>query len=316
MVRFLLFGGSLGTASAESTCVQSMGWVRTVDRRLVHRNAIAEVLLTDLIQTSAARFEVAAQWPRSHRVYRPNGEGRHDPMLILETVRQTGLALSHFGFGVDFDQRSVMRDVGFSLDTTLEPRSARSATNLEIAVRCENISRRGSALRSMTVVLDFAVNGTIFATGTGGISWVSARVYQALRARSAPLTAVAEQQSEPARATPHASTNRSAADALITLDTGSAQHVKLVIPKDHPVYFDHQLDHAPGMLLIDAAWQAASAIRGDSARLVGAWMQCPAFTELNLSTSIDLKPTPGGAMTFSVEQGGRETASGTLEIAG
>lgn len=79
-----------------------LSWERTVDRALVHRDAIAEVLLTDIVQLDETSFEVAAQWSRSHRVYRPDRDGRHDPMLLLETVRQTGLALSHHGFGVPF----------------------------------------------------------------------------------------------------------------------------------------------------------------------------------------------------------------------
>ena len=90
----------MGTCLTESDAAGLLSWTRTVDRALVHRDAIAEVLLTDVIQLSETEFVIGAQWPRSHRVYRPDTDGRHDPMLILETVRQTGLALSHVGFGV------------------------------------------------------------------------------------------------------------------------------------------------------------------------------------------------------------------------
>ncbi len=305
----------MGSPGAESATTRTMGWTRTIDRRLVHRDAIAEVLLTDLVQLADRTFEVAAQWPRSHRVYRPDSAGRHDPMLILETVRQAGLALSHFGFGVDFEQQSVMRDVGFNLDAAIEPRALTAATNLEIAVRCEDVVRRGNALRSMTVVLDFAVDGASFATGTGGISWVSPRTYQALRARTTPQLRTAVESARLGGGQPRATRTRSAADALIAPSAGSSPHRELVIPLNHPVYFDHPLDHAPGMLLIDAAWQAAAEWRGTEARLVGASMQCPAFTELNQATSIKIEPGPGSSLAFSVEQSGRTTAWGTFQLA-
>ena len=90
----------MGTHGTESEAARSPSLDHTIDRPLVHRNAIAEVLLTDVRQLSAIEFAVAAQWPRSHRVYRPDRDGRHDPMLTLETIRQAGLALSHFGYGV------------------------------------------------------------------------------------------------------------------------------------------------------------------------------------------------------------------------
>lgn len=100
---------------------RTLRWDHAIDRSLVHRDSIAEVLLTDLIRLDETQLLVAAQWPRSHRVYRPDRDGRHDPMLILESIRQTGLALSHYAFGVGFGEQSLMRDVSFVLDPRGEP---------------------------------------------------------------------------------------------------------------------------------------------------------------------------------------------------
>ena len=150
-----------------------LSWQRTVDRALVHRNAIAEVLLTDIVQLDRTSFEVAAQWSRSHRVYRPDQDGRHDPMLLLETVRQAGLALSHFGFGVPFEFKSVMHDVGFRTWPEAEPRALHAATNVSIQVQCENVVMRGDQLRSMTVVLAMSADGVHFATGSGTLELVA-----------------------------------------------------------------------------------------------------------------------------------------------
>ena len=294
---------------------QGLTWDRTIDRTLVHRDSIAEVLLTDLIRLADTEFLVAAQWPRSHRVYRPDPIGRHDPMLILESIRQSGLAVSHFAFGVGFDQQSLMRDVSFVLDQQTEPRALLRATNLAITVSCRDVIIRAGQLRGMTIALSFAADDLRFATGAGTIRWISAQSYAALRARGGIRRdwdqlrwsgAIPPRLPSPIRALP---------DVLITAESGPGGRRRLVVPLDNPVYFDHPLDHAPGMLLIDAAWQAALDQRADDARLVGCTLDCPAFTELGVDTDILLRPVSSDTTEFSVQQHGRETASGSLRMA-
>ena len=290
-------------------------WDHTIDRTLVHRDSIAEVLLTDLIQLGDTDFLVAAQWPRSHRVYRPDRNGRHDPMLILESIRQSGLAVSHLGFGVGFDQQSLMRDVGFVLDQRTEPRALLRATNLSIAVSCRDVITRAGRLRGMTLDLSFAADELAFATGRGTIRWISSQSYAALRARGG-IRLDWDQLRWSSTIPPRVpSAIRATADVLISADSGPGPRRRLVVPLDHPVYFDHALDHAPGMLLIDAAWQAAAEQRGDGARLISCTLDCPAFTELGVDTDILLRPTSSDTTEFTVHQHGHATASGTLRVA-
>jgi len=290
-------------------------WDRTIDRSLVHRDSIAEVLLTDLIRVDAAEFLVAAQWPRSHRVYRPDPIGRHDPMLVLESIRQAGLAVSHFGFGVGFDQQSLMRDVSFALDQQTEPRALLKSTNIAITVSCRDVITRAGRLRGMTLDLSFAADDLPFASGAGTIRWISAQSYAALRARGG--TRLDWDQLRWSTVVPPRTTSaiRAGADGLLTPEPGSGPRRRLVVPLDHPVYFDHALDHAPGMLLIDAAWQAEFERRGGRGRLVGCALDCPTFTELGVDTDIVLTPVSSDTTEFAVHQDGRSTATGYLRIA-
>lgn len=294
---------------------QSLRWERTIDRTLVHRDSIAEVLLTDLVGLEDTEFLVAAQWPRSHRVYRPDQLGRHDPMLILESIRQSGLAVSHFAFGVGFDQQSLLRDVSFILDQQTEPRAVLRATNIAITVSCRDVILRAGRLRGMTVVLSFAADDVPFATGRGTIRWISAASYAALRARGG-IRPDWDQLRWSSTIPPRSQSSiRAMSDVLIAAEPGPGNLRRLVTPLDHPVYFDHPLDHAPGMLLIDAAWQAALEQRADDARLVGCVLDCPAFTELGVDTDILLRRVSSDTSEFSVRQQGRETASGSLRMA-
>lgn len=299
-----------------------------IDRGLVHRNAVAEVLLTDIVPLTGTDFVVGAQWPRSHRVYRPDADGRHDPMLLLETVRQVGLALSHSAFGVDLSQRSVMRDLDFRLDPVWEPRARRCATNVTIEVHCENISRRGGALKGMTVILALSADGHRFATGTGTIRWLAPESYLKFRARAGLRPDWQRRFGEERRLldAPPASGQptdfRDSIDSLIAAEpaaehaTGRKAVRRLLVPVHHPVYFDHPLDHVPGMVVVDAAWQAALAMRpGSRARLIGCRMDCPAFTELDDPVDIEVELASGGSTAlFAVTQRGRATATGSLQL--
>jgi hypothetical protein len=113
-----------------------------------------------------------------------------------------------------------------------------------------------------------------------------------------------------------ASRFRTTADALVAAEDRTPQQRRMLVPVDHPVYFDHPLDHVPGMLLIDAAWQAASSVLpAGLARLVECSMKCPAFTELVGDTWIHLDPVGSGQIGFRIEQDGRTTATGNFQLA-
>src|SRR5690242_5986532 len=78
-----------------------------VPRALVHRRAVAEVLLTDWCTDGPGHHRVAAQWPRHHCFYRVH-DGRHDPLLVAETIRQTGILLSTTALDVPADHHVLM----------------------------------------------------------------------------------------------------------------------------------------------------------------------------------------------------------------
>lgn len=49
----------------------------------------------------------------------------------------------------------------------------------------------------------------------------------------------------------------------------------------HPVLFDHAVDHAPGMLLLEAARQAAHAVGGGSSTVFGMRTHFARYVELD-----------------------------------
>lgn len=298
------------TTVAETGPPTGLSWSRTVDRRLVHRDALAEVLLTDVQRIDSTRFAVAAQWPRSHRVYRPDATGRPDPMLVLETVRQVGLAVSHLGFAVPADHQALMADIEFAFDTDPGLGWPQHAVGVSIAVECVDIRSRHDLVNHLTVRLRCFVQGRRVATGSGTVNWLPAARYQALRRRTRPPRVVRPSD----QPLPAASRYRSGSDSLIAAPDADFPRRRLLVPLEHPVYFDHPLDHVPGLLLIDAAWQAASQLLDADRRLIGADLRCPWFTELFPIALISLRPTEPDQLAFAIEQSGRITSSGLLRL--
>ncbi|MFG2327721.1 AfsA-related hotdog domain-containing protein, partial [Streptomyces sp. NPDC048568] len=62
-------------------------WTSTVPSELVHRAAVAEVMLTDWQRLTETRYTMRAQWPRGHSFFTPLN-GNHDPLIAAETIRQ------------------------------------------------------------------------------------------------------------------------------------------------------------------------------------------------------------------------------------
>ncbi|MFE0653432.1 AfsA-related hotdog domain-containing protein [Streptomyces sp. NPDC059534] len=90
---------ALGTLESLESLIREakdgLSFDRTISRRLVHRASVTEVFLTDSVVAGADRFLVGAQLPRNHALYRPEETGQCDFMLLVETVRQAGIFLSH-----------------------------------------------------------------------------------------------------------------------------------------------------------------------------------------------------------------------------
>ncbi|MFK0160494.1 AfsA-related hotdog domain-containing protein [Streptomyces sp. NPDC090493] len=92
---------------------RQLAFVQPVPRHLVHRASVAEVFVTDAVAGEGDRFLVAAQWPRDHALYHPDGSGCADPLLFAETIRQTLVFLAHEYYGVPLGYRFVGRDMDF-----------------------------------------------------------------------------------------------------------------------------------------------------------------------------------------------------------
>ncbi|MEV0742602.1 ScbA/BarX family gamma-butyrolactone biosynthesis protein [Streptomyces sp. NPDC050549] len=293
------------------TAVPTLSWDRSVPRNLVHRKSIAEVLLTDGHALGDGRYLLAAQWSRSHTTFRPGSGDRHDPLLIAETLRQGCLYLCQRFLEVPGTSRSVIKTIGFRLDPATEPVVGYGATDVTCRARVYDV-RRVEGLPhpvALSLRLELAAGDAEFGSAEGRARILAEDEYRGLRgARSGVLPAPGED----IRRLPPTDVSAAAPGGVMVARDGTGS--LRVAPADlrHPLFFDHPSDHIPGMVLLEAARQAACLTSGDtSGRLTGCRMTASRFTDWDPPAYVACEPM-GEGWAFRVTQGGGVTASGGL----
>ncbi|WP_406330764.1 ScbA/BarX family gamma-butyrolactone biosynthesis protein [Streptomyces sp. NBC_00203] len=235
----------------------------TVPREYVHRAAVSEVLLTgweaDDLHGPDGRegFVVKAQWPRSHSLFAREG-GYQDPMLVVESVRQVGSLLAHAEFGVPFGYQFLMGDISFAAAPELLVADA-VPTEVELRTVCRDIVRRGRSLCGMRYDVTVLREGRALATAGAGFRCVSPDVHRRLRGGRPTTTGRTPLPAIDPAAVGHTSTRHV---VLAEPVPGTGNRWELRVDTAHPTYFDHPVDHVPGMVLLEAARQAAHASTG------------------------------------------------------
>lgn len=240
---------AVGTVPVETYVLPHL--TTTVPREYVHRASHAEVFLTHCEKLDDTHFLLAGQWPRAHAFFTSLDGAFHDPMQAAETMRQVGLLLAHAEFGVPLGHRFLMWEQYFTSHPehmTIGPRP----TDLAITAVCTDMRWKGSRLAEFSMEVTLESDSRTIAVGGGRFTCVSPAAYRRLRsgAVSAPAGA------RPAPAHPADMGRARAADVVLT---PTAKPGCWLLNPDplHPILFDHSADHIPGMVLVEAARQAA-----------------------------------------------------------
>ncbi|MHC5264357.1 ScbA/BarX family gamma-butyrolactone biosynthesis protein [Streptomyces sp. UC4497] len=261
----------------------------TVPKELVHRASVAEVLLTGWRRIDDTHFAVSGQWPRGHSFFSPVQE-RHDPLIVAESFRQAAILLAHAEFGVELDQHFLMWDM--SIDVRPEHLSVGSApATVELDITCHDVTWRRGKLAGIRYEATFRRDGRIVATAGGSCTCTSPAVYRRLRGRQldepgAPLPLSA----------PMAPQNVGRTSPMDVVLSPTERPARWVLRSDtrHPVLFDHQGDHVPGMVLLEAARQATVATLGQGAFPRSMASRFLRYVELDAPCVVEASPLPDG----------------------
>lgn len=257
-------------------------------RQLVHRPDPQDVFPTGLTRLTDSQFSVSAHWPRAHRFFSPVG-GHQDPLLVAETMRQTTMLIAHSEFGVPLGDAFVMWELRYVSEAGRLV-LGEDPWDITVDVSCSRIQRRGRSLGSMELELLLHRRGTVLASGGGRISCTSARAYQRVRghrsdmldARIPLLPAVAPR-----------TVGRTSEHDVVLAPAAAPGTWALRLDTAHPTLFSHSNDHVPGILLLEAARQAAQAASPGRVFLPTSieadFLQ---YVELDRPCWIDARPVP------------------------
>lgn len=273
-----------------------------VDRHLVHRVALSEVYLVNSQALTSTDFVVEAQWPRRHYLFDMES-GHVDLLLTAETLRQATILVAHRYFDVPLTAAFLMR--GLSIDvTSAELPPAFSPYEVQIAISASNLKTGSRGLTALQTTLSFYYRDVLIAEGSGDLQILEARLYNRMRpsARSShELPALSGSQ-----ALPRGVSLTRLADKPFAWD--------LVLDHRHPVFFDHPLDHVPGMAVIEAVAQVAADMSGPEVRLRSFDGVFEAFLDLDEPVRIEVDSSQealtaqkwnGTEMAMTLQQRGR-----------
>ncbi|MGW7276609.1 ScbA/BarX family gamma-butyrolactone biosynthesis protein [Streptomyces sp. NPDC054864] len=278
----------------------------TVPKEFVHRAALAEVLLTGQRRLDDQRFGVTAQWPRCHSFYSPLQGLYHDPLLAAETIRQVGFLLPHTELGVPVGHQFLMHTFAMSVRPELLS-VGHTPADLDIEVTFSDVRERRETHVGARYDAVIHRGGEAVATGCITYTCIAPRAYRRLRGNQGhlqiPLTAPVPPQS----------VGRLSPTDVVLSPIGADSRWQLRVDTRHPVLFDHPVDHVPGMLLTEAARQAATAVLGDADRLVPVEVESSylRYVELDAPCFIEAVRLSDGPRGERVQvtgvQGGEET---------
>ncbi|MDX6353779.1 MAG: 2-oxo-3-(phosphooxy)propyl 3-oxoalkanoate synthase [Streptomyces sp.] len=230
----------------------------TVSMESVHRTTPSEVIPTGWRRLSDQRFLVSGSW--NHPYYTPAHGFRFDPLLIVESMRQSTILISHEAYGVPNDHRFILQSLSFSTqDGRPNPEfgipEAPESSEVDLEVAFFDLKERGGVLASMRSEVIARRDGVQVAAGGGLICISSPRLYRRLRGDRVHVTA-----GMPASGAGAALPVRTRADDVVVVPAAEPGVWKLLVDTTHPTFFQRPNDHVPGMLLLEAARQLSRVV--------------------------------------------------------
>lgn len=255
-------------APAERTSFPELTFERTVDRSLVHRAAVNEVFLTDSMEVGKREWAVAAMLPRSHMLFNDGGNQEYlDPIAIMEITRQVTEYVAHHYVSVPHNQVLIFRDMRVEFTDPDGLRAGPDPARIVVVVNARTSEKLQQ--HPVTVLIGDRV------CGRAGGRWMPLPAhyydYARERARKKKFAAAPEpadpappEMLDPVRVGRILPRNVLLADAVP--DKPDSVRFRLVLELTHPVFFDHPVDHVPGMLMLEAARQVTLATLAEHRR--------------------------------------------------
>ena len=290
-----------GIALARPTVTNSS---QTIDRRVVHRAHVHEVLITDVTGDDGWFL---AQVPSSHGYFCDGPSATSaivDALALMEACRQAGTAAAHLFWGVPHGTQFVLTRWQGNFPIASRPRFGNGPVDLCIHVSLDEPRRlRGELTGGTTRVRVYSASEEELLVGTLDLDvrYVRNEVYLFLRTGARGGSPV-----------PTSTTRIPDAEGALPSQVGRTREENVAIgrvslwenrgeaalrlPYNNRSMFDHAQDHAPAMVLVEAARQLvhASCSTADPGRtvLVGIDGDFGTYVELDAPTQLRVVQRP------------------------
>ncbi|MFI8234274.1 ScbA/BarX family gamma-butyrolactone biosynthesis protein [Streptomyces sp. NPDC085900] len=297
-------------------------------RHMVHRAALSEVFLTDAQALGGDRFLVAAQWPRDHALYYPDGDGLSDPLLFAETIRQSMVYLAHAYYDVPLTHHFIGSDFHFEITDPEMFRVTGVPLQPVLEARWTEVDSRPPNRISLRVDVELTIAGRVCGHGSISAIAVDAKRYGILRRRgAAPAAGTQTLVTQQGTRIPAACVGRLREKDCVLERAGSSDW-QIRASVGHAVLFDHPTDHVPMMVMLEGFRQLGHLLSrmstvyteaGVSAFLTAVSIDCVAFAELDAPIRLEVQngyepAARGGAGELRVDavQSGRGVATAAM----
>ncbi|MCS0636047.1 A-factor biosynthesis protein [Streptomyces sp. LP05-1] len=222
-----------------------------------HLRIERNLLVTDWSALGEGEFALRARWPEA------GSDPLRDPRLLLRTVRQSGLIVAHAAYGVPLSHQTLLRALEYEIPTPVPdpgaPPGAAGGTGRTHAVTVDlsvaPTSRHGR-VGSLSMRFRIRRPGAPTARARATFDYVSPTAYRRLRGERAEVAWAdwpVPPGIEPERAGRYDPRN------VVLAADGRPHGWLLRNDTADDVLFDHPVDHVPGLVLMEAADQAARA---------------------------------------------------------
>ena len=260
----------------------------------VHRRQLREVLVGPAFRQTSQTFAMGSQWPREHRFYSTLFR-RPDSALVAETVRQATILIAHTMYDVPLASSFLMPSM--SIRTWL-PADPWDQDQLLVRASTTRVARSGNTVSGLQLEVSVHAGEQTLGAGVGNARIVSAEAYARMR-RGRPRKPSMASGMPPGLKQPLLQW-RTGTEAMITVDDTD------------PVFFDHPLDHVPGMLLLEAARQGVQQLLGSSAvDLTTCELTFHRIAEFEPQLSLRVAATTTSSVEFAVWQNDEVCVTGT-----
>jgi hypothetical protein len=248
-----------------ATTEATLDFDATVDPRLVWKLAPEQTFVTGWLRdTEREEFRIGIRVPRAHLRFSDTLNPYLDVMLLAEVANQAGVIVAAELLDVPLDSTFLLRRFAVELDPLKHNRIGPDSTGLMLTTDREGVffkSRRTGRPPTGWMICQCAIEGRPSGTLEVQGVWVTDEMYQAFRRAGGNVEAeedghgVLDPEPETGRALPR---NRAIA-RLEPAGEPRAYATTVLVDEEDPTYYERPLDHVPGLLLFEAAKQAATA---------------------------------------------------------